>query len=235
MGTKLNLEGDIFGRLTVIEYLGNSKWRCKCICGNESVAKTGKLTGRTTKSCGCWRVDSAKNIFNDLTGKKFGRLLVIRKTDKRLGRKIIWECLCDCGKTTEVLSTHFENGTSSCGCYKSELCRQNAGKLIRYGSDNANWKGGITSQRHQFMHSPEYLQWRDAVFQRDNYKCHICGCGGYIQAHHIESYSEYEFFRTEIDNGITLCKKHHLEFHKTHGFTSFDSADWLEYCYDKFS
>jgi len=47
-----------FGRLTVLEYLGinsdnNATWRCKCDCGNEIVAITGKLKGGYIKSCGC--------------------------------------------------------------------------------------------------------------------------------------------------------------------------------------
>mgnify|MGYP001568709164 CR=1 FL=1 len=62
------------------------------------------------------------NLGLNLVGQRAGNLVVIRKTDKRRHRHIVWECLCDCGKTTEVVSSHLstrcKNGpqTKSCGC-----------------------------------------------------------------------------------------------------------------------
>ncbi|MEO3446711.1 hypothetical protein ABG862_02840 [Bacteroides xylanisolvens] len=59
----------------------------------------------------------------DLTGQKFGLLTVLKKTDKRIcGGCIVWECLCECGNTTEVSSGNLYSGhTISCGCYKREI------------------------------------------------------------------------------------------------------------------
>lgn len=45
--------GQRFGRLTVLEYVGNRKWLCKCDCGNEKVIFAGSLTSGVTRSCGC--------------------------------------------------------------------------------------------------------------------------------------------------------------------------------------
>ncbi len=57
----------------------------------------------------------------DLTGKRFGRLLIMGRSGTRF-EKILWECLCDCGKTTYVVSQNLKNGTTrSCGCLRSEL------------------------------------------------------------------------------------------------------------------
>ena len=52
-----------------------------------------------------------------LEQQRFGKLLVVAKsgTDKR--GCILWECLCDCGKTTIVNGAKLKNGhTRSCGC-----------------------------------------------------------------------------------------------------------------------
>ena len=49
-----------FRRLTPIEYLSGSRWRCSCECGKVTIVKTGSLTSGNTKSCGCLRVDSSK-------------------------------------------------------------------------------------------------------------------------------------------------------------------------------
>lgn len=59
--------------------------------------------------------------FNDLTGKKFGRLTVICRADNTKSKKVRWLCKCDCGKTTEVVSSNLTVGkTQSCGCLNRE-------------------------------------------------------------------------------------------------------------------
>lgn len=60
--------------------------------------------------------------FKDLTGKKFGKLLVLSfshwKPRKDNKRRPYWNCLCDCGKETK---THLNSGrVRSCGCLRKE-------------------------------------------------------------------------------------------------------------------
>lgn len=62
---------------------------------------------------------------NDLTGRRFGRLTVIRKTDQRgPDGGIIYECLCDCGNTCFVwgnkLTRKGHSAKRSCGCLHDE-------------------------------------------------------------------------------------------------------------------
>ncbi len=53
----------------------------------------------------------------DLTNIRFGRLVVISDTGKIKHGKVIWNCICDCGKNHTVMSSYLLNGTtSSCGC-----------------------------------------------------------------------------------------------------------------------
>lgn len=58
-GKKLELIGQTFGKLTVIEYIGvknkESLWKCKCKCGNECEAIGWHLTSGIKSSCGCLR------------------------------------------------------------------------------------------------------------------------------------------------------------------------------------
>lgn len=59
------------------------------------------------------------NRIKNLAGQRFYKLLAIRPTDNRIDHKVIWECLCDCGKTCYIRSTYLVQGWSkSCGCYK---------------------------------------------------------------------------------------------------------------------
>lgn len=61
---------------------------------------------------------------HDLSGMRFGRLKVIRESDKSIHKKnthIKWLCLCDCGNYVDVASNSLKNGaTQSCGCYHSK-------------------------------------------------------------------------------------------------------------------
>lgn len=49
---RLHLEGQKIGKLTVLEYLGGSKWSCQCECGNIVTRTTGTLR-KGNCSCGC--------------------------------------------------------------------------------------------------------------------------------------------------------------------------------------
>lgn len=54
----IDITGQRFGRLTVIEYAGKtsryiSLWRCRCDCGREKVVSRKNLIGGGTRSCGC--------------------------------------------------------------------------------------------------------------------------------------------------------------------------------------
>ena len=62
------------------------------------------------------------NNFIDETGKTYGRLTVLQKTEKRnQKRAILWLCQCECGNQILVTGTNLRSGvTKSCGCLKKE-------------------------------------------------------------------------------------------------------------------
>lgn len=71
----------------------------------------------TTKSCGCYSRDQARNLkWIDITNQRFEKLVAI----EYLG-KSNWKCLCDCGNETIVSTGHLRSGhTTSCGCLHSK-------------------------------------------------------------------------------------------------------------------
>ena len=81
MGKFIDLTGQKFGRLTVIKYVGKSKWLCKCECGNEKIVSTTHLKN-DTKSCGCLRAENTKKR-NTKHGFRYSRLYIIWKDIKR--------------------------------------------------------------------------------------------------------------------------------------------------------
>lgn len=59
----------------------------------------------------------------DLTGERFGRLLVVSAAAND-GRRRQVECRCDCGAATVVRVENLRDGsTTSCGCFKTESVR----------------------------------------------------------------------------------------------------------------
>ena len=57
--------------------------------------------------------------FQDITGQKFDKLLVISKSHSNNG--VFWLCKCDCGNSKIVFSGHLKgNGPKSCGCVRKK-------------------------------------------------------------------------------------------------------------------
>lgn len=48
-----NLLGEKFGKLTIIQSLQNSKWKCVCDCGNEVIVSEKELISGKVIGCGC--------------------------------------------------------------------------------------------------------------------------------------------------------------------------------------
>lgn len=126
---KLNLVGQRFGKLVVIEEgepriepSGKKKirWNCICDCGNTALISTDNLRSGHTTSCGC-----AANR-TDLTGQHFGRLTVIEFV-KNQG----WKCQCDCGNIIYVEGSNLKNGnTKSCGCLQRDRASESSYKSL---------------------------------------------------------------------------------------------------------
>lgn len=77
----------------------------------------------------------------DLTGKKFGKLSVLAKTNNRAdGGSVVWQCKCDCGNIVEISSKKLVNGLAvSCGCYQKERQKYSMKKLhSRQFKENTN-------------------------------------------------------------------------------------------------
>ena len=61
----------------------------------------------------------------DLTGMRFGRLVVIEFSHLNRHRSAVWKCKCDCGKVITAIGHKMVSGhTSSCGCYQKIMASQ---------------------------------------------------------------------------------------------------------------
>lgn len=86
---------------------------------------------------------------------------------------------------------------------------------------NGRIRGGSGSQRNM----PEYIEWRKAVYERDNFKCQECGKHGRLEAHHIKPWHSHPLLRFDINNGITLCEECHKAKHPHLGLNNGSSNE----------
>lgn len=70
--------------------------------------------------------------FVDITGQRFGRLLVLQHShcvfrSLRHGYRHFWLCQCDCGTVTEIERHDITSGhTTSCGCHRNAILTSGA-------------------------------------------------------------------------------------------------------------
>lgn len=144
MGKFVDLTGQKFGKLLVEKRLENNQYKkaqflCKCDCGNEIFAVGTLLKNGRIKSCGCLNR-------NDISGQRFGKLLVIKPTEHRTAKRICFLCRCDCGTEEVIVGKYLINGTvNSCKrCANLNIVYDLAGKqfgewtVIDYAG-NAKW------------------------------------------------------------------------------------------------
>ena len=118
----------------------------------------------------------------DLTGRQFGRLTVIARTDsKRLPSgqpQSQWACRCQCGVTATVLGRMLRDGkTTSCGCFHRE---QLAERSTKHGCARVGRK------------TSEYSIWCDMIKRCSN-----------------PNHSHYRHYG---GRGITVCDKWRNDF-----------------------
>jgi len=92
---------------------------------------------------------------NDLTGKIYGRLIVIKRIENNKFGKSMYLCKCVCGKEKIVSSHNLKNSdVKSCGCLRKE------GNNLKHGHYKNNKR------------SPTYYSWSSMNQRCNNKNCH---------------------------------------------------------------
>lgn len=127
---------------------------------------------------------------DDLSGNKYGRLLVLHETKKIKGRYRAWFCRCDCGSNVEVRENSLKTGnTKSCGC------------LIRDRLLERNTK-------HNMSNSKFYDIWENMKYRCDNINHDFYYCYGGRGISYDDSWSDFSGFKNDMystySEGLTL-------------------------------
>jgi hypothetical protein len=169
-------------------------------------------------------------------GTKIHKLTIIGDSGNRNNKgEKIWNAICECGNKTTIISSKISGKRKkSCGCAikgrkfsdegRAALSRAKIGTT---GSKSNAWKGGRAIPKRRYL---EYDLWRDSVLVRDDYTCQKCKKrGGKLVAHHIVSFTKNKEKRTKVDNGVTMCRECHKNFHKKYGVHFFKEQDTEQY------
>lgn len=187
--------GKTYNSWTIISFdkLGNNGHRyyiCRCVCGKERSVNIYNIKNNKSKSCGCQKKTTLKN----LVGERFGRLTVIERVQNHIKPNgqptTMWKCKCDCGNTTIVSTGNLKSGnTKSCGCLSIDLITDL----------------GHKSAKHGLTHTHIYRVWklmRERCYnkKKDNYK-RYGGRGISVCDEWIGENGFINFYNWAINNG----------------------------------
>lgn len=145
MAAPLDLTGQRYGRLVAVRCVGSITkgkavgrgWLWRCDCGTEFVDHAKTIREGRKVSCGCrrletqqanvkpWTHERAASRRLDLTGQRFGKLVVLEHAGSSQGG-VLWRCRCDCGAEIVENRHHLTAGNrKSCGCAQREAGLRN--------------------------------------------------------------------------------------------------------------
>lgn len=191
---RLDLTGRIFGRLTVIEPVGQARtgnfiWRCSCACGGTADVVGYSLSRGHTNSCGCILTEQrTMESVRSLAGRKFGAVTAIcpiHEVEAKRGG-LIWLCRCDCGADVKVEGAQLKHkigGCKSClGVAISEGRRDDTPGAVGCRSLFHRYKASANKRGHVFEIS--YEQFSALTVSA----CHYCGEPPYAKIVPIRKY-----------------------------------------------
>jgi len=144
----------------------------------------------------------------DMTGKKFGSLIVEEYDSKSKGKLASWICKCVCENTCSALGTDLRRGKiKTCGCRKGIKSRRN---FQGYGKiSKSKWRVLVQNAEQRNIPFDISIEQIDDLFKKQNYKCRFTGLPleikgnkGNASLDRIDSYKGYT-----IDNIQWVHKK----------------------------
>lgn len=121
--------------------------------------------------------------WQDLTGQKFGRLLVVKldleKSKSNKKQISYWKCICDCGKEKCIRTASLKNGhTQSCGCLLRDRTRETLYKGNDYLSGTkicAIWKHAKNGNKSLPDNKEILNKWIQEIGDAQSGICNSCG------------------------------------------------------------
>ncbi len=248
MSKKLN-ENFVINKLKSLDLLLINKYEgydnsCQILClKHNKIHKTSYCSAITNKGLSCCRsaknsayfkgkfkinIDSAKNIANN---NGFELLENVWNGTK-------FKYKIKCLKHNEIFLVFWQNFIKHKALKCCWLEHQIENGLKKSGVNNPNWKPQLEEKNIRNSNWYYNRTWSKRVKKRDLYMCSICKNrfdSKDLEAHHINSYKMDKISRLNIDEGVTMCKKHHQNFHIKYGRgnNNLEQFQEFKYMYEK--
>lgn len=160
-----------------------------------------------------------------------GTKIFVKSNDLMRGSSEIVNIICDhCGK---IFPIHYYTYTY-CNHDGLYYCNNCSSTVLAKGENSPRWNFMISDEERKEKRSNfEYKRFLNSVFIRDNYTCQCCNKKNVkLDVHHINGYNWFIEGRTDINNGITLCRNCHSNFHSIYGRgnnTKSQFDEWIGY------
>lgn len=155
------------------------------------------------------RCKDASITFKEMRTCKHCGTMFMSRTDNGLGKYCSKDCKRKGSRTRVTVECQY--------CAKSFYATPytlNKG-WGKYCSQKCAGLGRRDKNKQHLRTSASYVDWRTAVFRRDDYTCQSCGARGVkIHAHHIQAWNDSPELRFDIGNGVTLCRYCHADQHR---------------------
>lgn len=111
----------------------HKRWKCRCpVCNNIFITGSQHLRDKNKPISMCF--NCATHQYDDLSGQKFGKLLVLKRDKNTDNKRVKFICQCECGSIVSVQANHLTSGEiQSCGCLISGGENRISEILTNYG------------------------------------------------------------------------------------------------------
>lgn len=143
--------------------------------------------------------------YDDITGRRFGRLTAIVYVGKNKHNRALWKCRCDCGSIKIVMVRHLKTSRIvSCGCYRVEQVKK---AHMKHGLSRTRLYGAYqTRKRREF--SKQVDSFWSATLEFLLFKifpaCVLCGSTLNLEIDHVHPISRGGGLRP--GNVVILCR-----------------------------
>lgn len=160
-----------------------------------------------------------------------GTKIFVKSNDLMRGSSETVNVICDhCGKTFPVYYYTY----TYCNHDGLYYCNECSSTVLEKGENSPRWNPLLSDEeRKERRNSFEYKRFLNSVFVRDKYTCQCCGKKNIeLDVHHLDGYNWFIEGRTDVNNGITLCRNCHSNFHSIYGRgnnTKIQFYEWIGY------
>lgn len=158
---RVDLRGQVFGRLTAVEPLPGSKWLCTCDCGSQATVATSSLRNANSRSCGCLSVDRTREKFTK-HGATRGR---VQTAEYRAWKAMLWRCS---PKNQSQKGVYYLRGIDVCAEW-----RENFPRFLEAVGPKPSAKHSIDRINNDLGYQPGNVRWATRSTQNNNKRSNI--------------------------------------------------------------